>query len=640
MRGNKGTHTDLKPAYSLTDLVSLEKLQQIQDAFAEANGVAATIVELDGTPITKPSNHSDVCTMIRATQRGLEKCKKSGQYLGQKAARRMTPFHQKCLSCGFCDAAAPILVNGQHIANWLIGQYHTLDVDGTRIREYSREIGADEEKMVTAFEQMPKISIEHFEKILTFLWLLANEISNMGYLNLQRKRQTEELEKVKTQLEQHQLKLEQIVEERTAKLVQVNKELSHEIAYKDKMQKEQSRLAAAIENTSETIVITNTVPQIVYVNPAFERTTGYSTEEVIGKNPKILSSGLHDKEFYRDMWRTINNGKVWRGLIKNSNKKGEIFTEDCTISPVRDTAGKIINYVAIKRDITQELEMERQLLQMSKMEAIGTLAAGIAHEINTPIQYVTDNTRFLEEVFKDLRELNTLYQGLYKTAAEKKMFDDQTQLITAYEEEIDLEYLNEETGKAIDGALDGLDRIATVVKAMKEFSHPGGQEKEAEDINRLIKNTVTVSTNEWKTCADVTLELQSSLPRVPVYSGQIKQAVLNLIVNAAHAIAEKMSEEKGTITISTHLQGRNVKVAVKDTGTGIPEGIIEKIFDPFFTTKTVGKGTGQGLALVHNVIIDSHGGTLRVDSKPGEGTEFVFTLPIFCDEAIGGPEPE
>lgn len=625
---NKEINTDLEPAYSLTDLVSLKKLQQIQDAFAEANGVAATIVELDGTPITRPSNHSDVCNMIRATRKGMERCKKSGEYLGQEAALRMKPFHKQCLSCGFSDAAAPILVNGHHIANWLIGQNHIHDVDEARIREYSREIGADEEKMAAAFHRMPKISTDHFEKMLTFLWLMANEISNMGYLNLQQKRQTEELEKVKAQLEQHQLELEQKVEERTAKLVQVNNDLSYEIAYKDKLQKMQNRLFAAIENTSETVVITNTVPEILYVNPAFEQTTGYNAKEVIGKNPNLLNSGLHDKEFFSDMWRTIKSGKVWKGRFRNKNKKGEIYTEDGTISSVKDADGKIINYVAIKRDITQELEMERQILQMSKMEAIGTLAAGIAHEINTPIQYVTDNTRFLEEVFRDLKELNKLYEGLQRTAVDKEMFKEQTEQITAYEEEIDLEYLNEETEKAIDGALEGLDRIATVVKAMKEFSHPGGQEKEEEDLNTLIENTVTVSTNEWKTCAEINLDLDSSLPRVPVYSGQIKQAVLNLIVNAAHAITDKKSEEKGTITITTNVEPRNIKVAVRDTGTGIPEDIIDKVFDPFFTTKTVGKGTGQGLALVHSVIIDGHGGTLIVDSIPGEGTEFIFTLPL------------
>ncbi len=618
----------IQTSYSLTDLVSIDKLQQIQDAFAEANGVAATITELDGTPITRPSNHSRVCRMIRATEQGLENCKISGEHLGLEAARLMKPFHKMCLSCGFTDAAAPILVNGEHIANWLIGQYHVRDVDEQRIRDYSREIGADEEEMAGAFFEMPKISTERFEKILAFLWLMANEISNMAYLNLQQKLQTEELEKVRTQLEHSQSKLEKKVEERTAELVQLNKELSDEIAYKDKMQRLQSRLAAAVENADEAIVITNTVPEIVYVNPAFERTTGYSAGEAMGKNPSILNSGLHGKEFFADMWKTIESGRVWKGRFRNRNKQGDIYDEEGTISSVKDAHGNIIEYVAIKRDITQELEMERQLLQMSKMEAIGTLSAGIAHEINTPIQYVTDNTRFLEEVFRDYQELNILYRELKKSAAAHEMLGEKARKIEDFEEEIDLEYLNEESGKAIGGALEGLDRIATVVRAMKEFSHPGGQEKEPENINRLIENTVIVSINEWKTCAEIDLDLDNSLPEVHVYSGQMKQAILNLVVNAAHAIAEKKSGEKSKIRISTGLADGNVKVVIHDTGAGIPEEIIDKIFDPFFTTKTVGKGTGQGLAMVHSVIVDGHGGTLGVTSQQGEGTEFIFTLPI------------
>ena len=165
--------------FSLTELVELEKLQQIQDAFAESSQVAATIIDLDGTPITRSSNHSQVCTMIRITEKGLANCMLSGRHLGREAARRMQLFHQACLSCGFTDAAAPIVVNGVHIATWMIGQYHVGNVDEERIRHYAREIGTSEEKMVGAFHDMPKISTERFEKILRFLWLMANEISNM-----------------------------------------------------------------------------------------------------------------------------------------------------------------------------------------------------------------------------------------------------------------------------------------------------------------------------------------------------------------------------------------------------------------------------------------------------------------------------
>ncbi len=190
MANNTGNKKNSTGKYSLSDLIHVEKLQEIQDSFAEAHGVASTITELDGTPITRPSNHSQVCTMVRATKLGLSLCIESGEHLGLEAAKIMQPIHQKCLSCGFTDAAAPIVVAGQHIANWLIGQNHIRGVDEKRIREFSQKIGADEDKMASAFHQMPKISTEQFEKILEFLWLMANEISNMGYLNLQQKKQT------------------------------------------------------------------------------------------------------------------------------------------------------------------------------------------------------------------------------------------------------------------------------------------------------------------------------------------------------------------------------------------------------------------------------------------------------------------
>lgn len=617
--------------HHLTELVSVEKLQQIQDSFADANQIASTITEVDGTPITRPSNHSKVCTMIRATVEGKQNCKISGEHLGLEAARLQKPFHKMCLSCGFSDAAAPIIVDGKHIANWLIGQYHVRDVDEKRIREYSREIDADEEEMVRAFWEMPKITTERFEKVLNFLWIMANEISNMGYLNLQQKRQKEDLENVRARLEEHQLKLEKNVKDRTAELLDLNKKLRDEVAQKNKMHKMQSRLIAAIENTVEAIVITNTVPEILYINPAFVRITGFSFAEAVGVNPNIMSSGMHDKDFFREMYGTIQSGKVWKGRFRNKRKNGEVYDEDTTISPIKDNKGKVINYVAVKRDVTHELEMERQLLQMNKLEAIGTLAAGIAHEINTPVQYVSDNTLFIKDVLLDLLELNKHNQRLIKAVQEKGEFTEETRKIREIEEEIDLDYIVEETGQAVEGTLEGLERITTVVKAMKEFSHPGSEKKQPENLNQIIKSTVTVSRNEWKTHAEMKLDLADDLPMVSIFSGQIKQVVLNLIVNGAHAIAARNGEgqkEMGVITIATSKLEEGVKVMVGDTGTGIPETVIDKIFDPFFTTKMVGKGTGQGLPMVQRSIVDNHGGELKVESKEDQGTEFTFILPL------------
>ncbi len=632
MAVKKHTKISLKgEVFALTELVELEKLQQIQDAFAESNQVAATIIDLDGAPITRASNHSRVCTMIRATERGLANCILSGRHLGREAAERMQPFHQGCLSCGFTDAAAPIIVNGVHIANWMIGQYHVGNVDEEHIRYYAREIGTSEEKMAEAFRDMPKISTERFEKILRFLWLMANEISNLGYLNLVQKRQAAELLKVQAQLEQHQADLEQTVRQRTAELTVLNKELKHEIRRKNRIQQEQERLITAIEHMAEAVVITDLIPHILYVNPSFSTMTGYSTAEVVGKNPNLLQSGHLGRALYRDMWQTITNGNVWQGRFINRTKEGAIYQANATISPVKNDEGEIVNYVCIQRDVTQELAIEQQLLQSNKLEAIGTLAAGIAHEINTPLQYVRDNTKFLEGACRDLFALHERYRRFCHTVAAAEKFAEEVAALTDFEEEIDLAFITEETTKAIRESLGGLEGIAAIVKAMKEFSHPGSPDKQPEDINQLIQSTVTVSRSEWKHYADISFALDQDLPPVPVFSGQIKQVFLNIIVNAAQAIAVKVAEsdgEKGRITISTSLEENNIKIVFSDTGTGMPQSVIDKVFDPFFTTKPVGKGTGQGLSMSYTAVVEGHGGTLSVASQEGKGTDLIVMLPL------------
>ncbi len=619
-----------KEFYSLTDLVSIDKLQKIQDAFAEASQVASTITDLEGIPITTPSNHSDVCKMTRASRKGAAKCKKSAEVLGAEAARTMRPFHQKCLSCGFTDAAAPIIVDGKHIANWLIGQYYIRDVDEQHIREFAREIDTDEDKMAEALRSMPKISKAKFENVLSFLWLMANEISAMGYQNLLQRKQTEELERVKLQLEKHKNELEELVAERTSALLKLNEKLSREIELKVKVEKEQSRLIAAIENAAEAIIITDAAANIIYVNPSFEKITGYSADEIRGKNPNLFKSGLHDEKFYQEFWKTILSGQVWKGRFSNKNKDGSICEADTTVTSIKDADDNITNFVAVKRDVTKEMELERQIQQKSKLESIGTLAAGIAHEINTPVQYVRDNTKFLEDAIKDLTELDALYQRLITTAEDKQLFPEEVRKIQEFAEEIDVDFLSEETSKAVEGALEGLERISTIVQAMKEFSHPGGNEKQPEDINILIERTLLISRNEWKHFADVDFLKNPTLPSVPVISGQFKQVILNLLVNAAHSIAEKVSgkiDEKGIITITSDFDDENIRIRVKDSGTGIPESLLERIFDPFFTTKEVGEGSGQGLSMAYTTIVEGHGGKIDVQSEVGIGTEFILTIP-------------
>ena len=615
----------------ITDLVDLQRLQRIQDAFAEANSVASSLTDVEGLPITRLSNHSKVCDMIRATEKGWKNCIFSGKELGRKAQEQQKSIHHQCYSIGFTDAVAPIIINGKHIANWLIGQYHVGDVDEARVRKYASEIGADPAKMVCEFAKMPKLTLEEFEKKLSFLELMANELSLLGYQNLLQRRQTTELNRIKQELESYQTQLELLVEARTTALKQANQNLTEEIAQKTKMQKRQNRLITAIESAVESIVLTSPAGKIFYVNPAFEQLTGYSRREVLRKTPRLVKSGLHDEPFYRNLWQTITAGEVWSGRFTNKKKDGTFYQEDSTISPVKNDQGKILSFVAVKKDITKELELEKQLQQAQKLESISILAAGMAHEINTPIQYVLGNTQFLGEVLGNFSEMLATYEDLVNAVSGSGAYAEKVAAITRLAEQIDLEDLKQEAEKAVEQALMGLNRISTIVSAMKKFAHPGSVDKQRVDLNDLIQNTVEVSTSQWQNLAEMVFDLEENLPSVPLLASRFKQIFLEMITNACHALAEKhlsVPQQKGQISIATRALNDQVELRLADTGKGIPSAIIDKIFDPFFTTKPVGKGTGQGLATAYGLIVDNHGGTLRVSSTEGKGTEFTITLPL------------
>ena len=306
----------------------------------------------------------------------------------------------------------------------------------------------------------------------------------------------------------------------------------------------------------------------------------------------------------------------------------EIFLK-LTLSPIHDGCGGM-RYIIMGEDITERLVLERELVQAQKLESIGQLAAGIAHEINTPIQFVGDNVRFLSDSFSDIGRVIEQYQRLLTAAKTGPCPQDLIETCEAANVGADLAYLLAETPKAIAQSAEGIDRVATIVRAMKEFAHPGSNEKAMVNLNHAIDSTVTVAQNEWKYVADLQTKLDPSLPSVPCLVGEFNQVVLNMIVNATHAIADvvKGTGEKGTITICTSHVGDFVEVRIADTGMGIPESICHKIFDPFFTTKAVGKGTGQGLAIARSVVVDKHGGTITVDSEVGKGTTFVLRLPL------------
>ncbi len=283
---------------------------------------------------------------------------------------------------------------------------------------------------------------------------------------------------------------------------------------------------------------------------------------------------------------------------------------------------------ATVRDITEQKRMQGELAQAQRLEAIGQLAAGIAHEINTPTQYIGDNTRFLGDVFHDVAEvLDPLEQLL---ASEDEPNAELLERLRAAAHQADLQYIAEEIPRAIEQSLEGVDRVADIVRAMKEFSHPGGRSKVAVDLNHAIASTLTVCRNEWKYVAEMVTDFDPALPPVPCLPGELNQAILNMVINAAHAVAATVSEggEKGTIAVRTRHNGDVAEIRIEDTGIGIPEPLQPRIFDLFFTTKALGEGTGQGLTMTRSIIVEKHGGTIEFQSREGEGTTFLVRLPL------------
>lgn len=290
-------------------------------------------------------------------------------------------------------------------------------------------------------------------------------------------------------------------------------------------------------------------------------------------------------------------------------------------------------------DLTERKQLEAKLRQAQKLESIGQLAAGIAHEINTPTQFIGDNIRFIQESFTEVLKVMTHQRDLIDHSTQP---DDAIQALRQIRSDFnqtDMDFLIEEVPRAIQQSLEGVQRVTDIVGAMKQFSHPDSGQFIFTDLNKTIASTITVARNEWKYVAELNTDFATDLPQVPCLVGEFNQAFLNLLVNAAQAIAELRGANgtcgKGRIDVQTRHVIDHVEVRIRDTGAGIPEEIRERIFDPFFTTKEVGVGSGQGLALVHNIIVEKHHGTITFETTPGQGTTFIIQLPIKA-----GAEPE
>ncbi|MDJ0763328.1 MAG: ATP-binding protein [Myxococcota bacterium] len=429
--------------------------------------------------------------------------------------------------------------------------------------------------------------------------------------------------------------LEDIVKERTDELTTANqelrKEISHCAAVEEAISQAHSQLEQVFNSAADGMCVIDATYTITRVNDSFPPLKGRSKDDLVGLS-------CHDV-LQMDICNT--NACVMRRIIKGENKIELDTMLECdgvskpyiiSGTPLRDVEGGLTAIILVFKDLSERKALERQLVQAQKLESIGQLAAGIAHEINTPTQYVGDNTRFLKDAFGDIAVLFDAYNALLAAAEQGPVSPEVISQTKEAVETADLDYLKEEIPLAIEQSLEGIERVSGIVRAMKEFSHPGVEGKTMFNLNTSLNTTITVARNEWKYVADVETDFDPALPMVPCLPGDFNQAILNIIVNAAHAIGDKAEKEgesqKGNITISTRQDGDFVEVRISDTGPGIPKHIQERIFDPFFTTKAVGKGTGQGLAIARSVVVDKHGGDMTFESTQGKGTTFIIRLPI------------
>ncbi len=555
---------------TVEELFDLAEFQRIQDEFSAATGVTSVISNLDGTDITTSSNSSTLCgQIIRNTEKGCANCNRSNAALRQVVDPK-GPITHRCLSAGLWDGCVNIMIGDRHIADWMIGQVRDETHTEEQALQYAREIGADEQTYLEAFRKLPCMSGEHFKQIAQTLFTLANQLSVSAYQNIQQARF---------------------------------------IAERQQAEEKLLRLSTAINQTAEAVVVTDAQGIIQYVNPAFEFITGYLQEETAGKSSNLLKSGRHDEAFHRNLWQTITAGQTWTGQLINKRKNGILYIEKASISPVCNPNGAIVNYVAVKRDITNELNKEEQFRQSEKMQAVGQLAGGIAHDFNNILQAILGFSELLLDRLKaETPEYNNVSE-IKKAAA----------------------------------------RAADLTRQLLAFSRKQYSEKKRFNINTVIRDTDVLLHLLLGDKIICVFDLAQNLNPIDADPGQMTQIIMNLAINARDAMPQS-----GRLTISTENIRLNVRdtavipgsdpgefvcLALTDTGCGMSQEVKDHLFEPFFTTKEPGKGTGLGLSVIYG-IVKQHKGWINVYSEEGSGTTVKVYFPAAgSDPARPAGEP-
>jgi len=535
-------------------LFNLDDIQRLQDEFANATGVASLITRTDGTPITRPSNFCQFCTdIIQGTDKGLANCRKSDAMLGLLSAQG--PVIRPCLGAGLWDACTIISVGGKHIANWGIGQVRNETQNEEEIMAYARELGADEEAFRVAYRKVPVMSQEQFEKVAHVLFELAKQISTTAYQNVQQARFITERKRAEEALR----KYERIVSTSMDLMALINRDYTYEAV-------NESMLKAFDKPRKE--VVGRAVPECIGARVFQEKIRPWLDQALSGQT-------VHFQE-------TLDLAGLGRRIL------------DIRYFPLFDETGEAGGVVLNARDITDRRRLEEQLLQSQKIESIGTLAGGVAHEINNPINGIMNYAQLILD-------------GTEADSPAK-------------------EYAHEIVNET--------QRIAKIVRNLLTFARDEKQFHSPALISDIVSSVLSlIQTVMRRDQIDLHLEIPDNLPKIKCRSQQIQQVLMNLMTNARDALNERYSgysKEKRMRVFAELIekQGRSfIRTTVEDSGKGIPPELLDRIFDPFFTTKPKEIGTGLGLSISYG-IVKEHGGELSVESEPAGYTRFHMDLPV------------
>jgi PAS domain S-box-containing protein len=570
---------------TFADLFNLGDIQRLQDEFAMATGVASIITHPDGTPITAPSNFCRLCIdIIRKTEKGCANCFKSDAVIGRFSP--LGPTIQQCMSGGLWDAGAGISVGGRHIANWLIGQVRDATQTEEHMRNYAREIGADEDSVVEAFREVPSMSREKFGFVAQALFTLANQLSATAYQNVQQ-----------------------------ARFIADRKRAEEALREAEKSYKE------LVENAPIGIFRSTAQGRYLMANSRLAEMYGYDSVQELMENVQDIATRLYvDPTERQKLLSSLEQGAVSGKATRRRRKDGSIIWVVTSIRPVRDQAGNLLHYEGFTSDITDRVHMEEVMIQTEKMMSVGGLAAGMAHEINNPLGGVLQNLQNIRR---------RVSPDLPANAAAALKAGCTLDSIQGYLE-------TRQVFQFLDAAIASGQRAAHIVANMLEFSRQTESRIEPTSLNDMLDKSLELASSDFDLkkrydfrSISVIRHYEPDLPLVRCSRTEIEQVLLNLLKNAAQAMSLKdYGEERPTITLRTFREDNSIVMEVEDNGPGMEESVRKRVFEPFFTTKHVGEGTGLGLSVSYFIVTNNHKGAFEVDSSPGRGTRFTIRLPL------------